>query len=103
MDWLIILALVVVAGVLLLIGIGREALRTLKRIEARMVLNNPLKEEKKVFDSTSGYIVRSDVEDRAIHPDVWWKLYYDEIKDLKGEELSKAKRIWRSRERKRGA
>lgn len=60
MEWLIVLALVIAAGVLLLIGIGREALRTLKRIEAHMVLTNPLKEERKVFDAPDGYIVRSD-------------------------------------------
>ena len=102
MEWLIVLALVIAVGVLLLVGITREALRTLKRIEARMVLTKPLKEEQKAFESPNGYFVRGDIEDRAIHPDVWWHLYRNETRDLKGKELAEAKGVWRSRERKRG-
>ena len=75
MEWLMVLALVIAAGVLLLVGITREALRTLKRIEARLALSSPLEEEQKVFDESHGFLVRADIRDRAIHPEVWWHLY----------------------------
>jgi hypothetical protein len=89
--------------IFVLLNMGKELIKTLKRIEARLVLTSPLEEERKVFEERLGYVVRTDIRDRAIHPDVWWHQYYDEIKDLKGKELKEAKGIWRSRERKRGS
>jgi hypothetical protein len=101
-SWPVFVAMVVVCmGIVALFDMGRELVKTLKRIDARLALISPLQEEQKVFDEPHGFLVRSDIRDRAIHPDVWWHLYYSDIKDLKGNELKEARGVWRSPERKR--
>jgi|GEM_PF-7074038 len=98
-PWLVLIAIVGIGGVYLA-GIGKDVLRTLKRIDARLALTHPLDEERKVFEEPRGFLVRADIRDRAIHPDVWWHQYYNEIKDLKGKERKESQGLWRYREKK---
>ena len=100
--WLIALGIVVAITSLLLLDVAKDLLRTLKRIEARMTLLNPIEEERKVLEGTGilSLSTRCDIRDRAIHPDIWWQQYYDKIKDLSGDQLKEARALQRHRERK---
>ncbi len=98
-PWSIVVAIVLVGGVCLA-GIGKDILRTLKRIDARLALASPLEEEQKVFEEPRGFLVRADIRDRAIHPDVWWHQYYEETKDLTGKERREKREMWQYREKK---
>ena len=102
-SWLVLIAMGIALGIVYLAALVNDLLRTLRRIEARMSLLNPLEEEQKVLKGTGhlDFSTRGDIRDRAIQPDIWWRLYRNEIKDLKGEELKEEKGIWRSRERSR--
>ena len=83
-------------------GKAAELLRTLKRIEARMTLTNPLEEERKILDWEMGDITtRSKIMDRAFHQDIWLYQYVTAITDLRGKEYREAIEQWRWREKTR--
>ena len=79
-----------------------ELSRTLKRIEARMTLTNPLEEERKILDWEKGDITtRVSIMDRASHPNIWLYQRYAAIKNLRGKELVEVIKQWKYIERTR--
>jgi hypothetical protein len=85
---------------LLILETAKELLRTLKRIEARMTLANPLEEERKILDLERGdTMTRAAVRNRAFQPDIWWHRYYSAIKNLTGEERKEERKLWKHIER----
>ena len=78
-----------------------EISQTLRRIEARMTLANPLEEERPILElGTGDTLTRSSIRNRAIHPDIWWYRCYMERKDLKGKEYKEERALQRYRERR---
>jgi hypothetical protein len=99
---LVFIALVIAFGIIYLGIAVKELLTTLKRIEARMTLLNPLEEEKKVLEG-SGILnssTRWEIRDRAIQPAIWWRMYYEKTKDLRGKERKEARKDWEYQNRK---
>ncbi len=77
-----------------------ELSRTLKRIEARMTLTNPLEEEQPILDLEKGDVMtRASIKNRALQPDIWWHRCYEERKNLRGEEYKKERKLQRYMER----
>lgn len=85
----------VAAILFVLLWVGKkvaELSRTLKRIEARMALTNPLKDERKILDWETGDITTQvKIIDRALQPDIWWYQRHAPIMDLRGKEYVEAK------------
>lgn len=65
---------VVAAILLVLLWVGEKVadlLRTLKRIEARMTLTDPLEEERPILDLEKGDIMtRASIRNCALQPDI---------------------------------
>lgn len=82
-----------------------EMLRTLKRIEARMTLLNPLEGEAKAMKED--FTLRRHVEERAVQPDIWLHMTTQEIHDKKllekgrEKEYREVRKLQRYRERAR--
>ena len=93
----------VAAILLVLLWVGEkvgELSRTLKRIEARMTLTNPLEEERPLLELGTGDIMtRASIRNRALQPEIWWRLRYEERKNLKGKEYSEERKLQRHIER----
>jgi hypothetical protein len=75
-----------------------QLLRTLRRIEARLTLLNPLDEEKTLMDKGIATL-RGGLEDRAMHPDIWISKIVKEESDLRGKEWKVAHSLRRYREK----
>ena len=88
-PWPIVIVIGVVLG-MVLVDIGREALRTLKRIEARLTLVNPLEEEQKTLKED--FMTKAHIRDRALHPDVWNHQCFEELNGLRGAERREARK-----------
>jgi len=97
--WVIVLEAIIAFTLVLLISAAKDLLRTLKRLEARMTLTNPLEEERKILEGND-VVTGSAIRNRALHPDIWWEQHYAEIKDLKGKQLKQKIKLWRYRERR---
>jgi hypothetical protein len=83
----------------LLVETGREMLRTLKRIEARFTLVNPLEEEQKTLKED--FMTKAHIQDRALHPDIWIHQCVKELRGLSGAEYKEARKMQRYTERTR--
>ena len=101
-SWLGFIGIAIALEILVLMDIGKDLVKTLKRIEARMTLLKPLEEERKIMEGpreTFGIMTRSAIEDRAIQPDIWWHQYSAATRDLQGKELKEKRWQWRHKER----
>jgi hypothetical protein len=94
----------VAAILLVLLWVGEKVadlLRTLRRIEARMTLTNPLEEERPILDLEKGDVmIRASIRNRALQPDIWWRRGYEERKNLRGKEYREERKLQRYIERK---
>jgi len=85
----------------LLLEAARDLIKTPKRLEARMTLQNPLDKERQILERSEVVerTTRCALEDRAIQPDVWEQMVYEDIRELAGEDRKKRRELWRYRER----
>jgi hypothetical protein len=100
-NWMLLIVAVISLLLVLLFETGREILRTLKRIDARLALTSPIEEEQKVFDEPQGFLVRAYIRDRALHPDVWFHQCFKERQGLRGTAYKEARKMQRYTERTR--
>jgi hypothetical protein len=91
----------ILLAVVALLDVVKELVRTLKRIEARIALANPIEEERKVFGEGSGFLTRTRISDRAMHPDVWIHQQVTELHGLTGAAYKEKRKMHRYTEQSR--
>ncbi len=86
-------SVLVLAVLFVLVWVGNKIsalLQVLKRIEARLTLLKPSNEEQTLMDH-GGVRLRGGLEDRAMHPDIWFEKSFEKEHGLHGKELKEAR------------
>jgi len=91
--------MLVVVGFLQVFTLLRELIKTLRRIEARLTLQNPLESEEKLL--RNDLLLRGELEDRAIQYDIWFHKTTKKLHGLQGNDYKEARELQKYTEKTR--